>query len=203
MFRMRKWQLRLLQGLLAGLALVLALSWAQKKWMPTILAISQMEARGLANQLINDAVSETLAQMDLSSSDLVHRQDGLLFTDTLTVNRLSLQISRRVENEISSLSSTRIKVPLGVVTGIDLLANHGPCLSFLLMEMGETEVTLFTSFSEAGINQTYYRLGLSVTVRLRLVNPLQSHTVTTVRQVLLVETVLQGEVPSGMVTWQP
>ena len=66
MFRMRKWQLRLLQGLLAGLALVLALSWAQKKWMPTILAISQMEARGLANQLINDAVSETLAQMDLS-----------------------------------------------------------------------------------------------------------------------------------------
>ena len=71
------------------------------------------------------------------------------------------------------------------------------------MEMGETEVTPFTSFSEAGINQTYYRLGLSVTVRLRLVNPLQSHTVTTVRQVLLVETVLQGEVPSGMVTWQP
>lgn len=49
----------------------------------------------------------------------------------------------------------------------------------------------------AGINQTNYKIWLTVNITVSLANPIYSKNVNMTRKIMLVDTVIKGEVPSS------
>ena len=175
---------------------------AEEKWLPTILAISHLEAQAISNQIIDEAVEETMDQCQLSPEDLFTTKDHITTADTVAINALTTTISQKINQKLNSLPQPTVSVPLGILSGFDLLANHGPSVTFRLMELGQTQVDYETSFTSGGINQTYYQVYLHVRLQLCLVNPLQKQMVTTERKIMLIDAVLEGDVPQGYFPFQ-
>ena len=63
--------------------------------------------------------------------------------------------------------------------------------------MGSAEVDYETEFISAGINQTNYKIWLTVDITVSLANPLYSKRVNMTRKIMLVDTIIKGEVPSN------
>ena len=64
-----------------------------------------------------------------------------------------------------------------------------------MIHKDDTKVDYETSFSQAGINQTNYKVWLTVEITLRMVNPLKSTDVTTTRKIMLIDTIIKGNIP--------
>ncbi len=175
---------------------------AETKWMPTIIAISHMNAQSISNRIIDESVNETLDQWQLDAADLITTTNHITTADTLTINALTSAISQKINQKLHSLPQPTVSVPLGILTGLDLLSNQGPCVTFRLMELGQTQVDYETSFSSAGINQTHYQVYLTVHLQLCLVNPLQKQMVATERKIMLIDAVMEGDVPQGLFPFQ-
>lgn len=63
--------------------------------------------------------------------------------------------------------------------------------------MGGTDVDYKTEFMSEGINQTNYKIWLTVNITVSLANPIYSKNVNMTRKIMLVDTVIKGEVPSS------
>ena len=70
-------------------------------------------------------------------------------------------------------------------------------ISFKLMEHGSAYVDYDTSFESAGINQTNFKIWINVMINVRIVNPLVSKSVEVQRKIMLIDTVIKGDIPMG------
>jgi sporulation protein YunB len=104
-----------------------------------------------------------------------------------------------ISNSLSIDNPTPIAVPIGMLTGIPILAGLGPEFSVNIIPAGEAKVEYETSFTSAGINQINFQVWLVVSTNMRIVVPLQEETIPISRRVPLVNTVFAGVVPEGMI----
>lgn len=65
------------------------------------------------------------------------------------------------------------------------------------MQSGEAEVDYETEFTSAGINQTNYKIWLTVNITISLVNPLYDRKANLSRKIMLADTVIKGDLPSN------
>lgn len=172
-------------------------SIVERSIMPSLIAISQIEAKRAANNAIDTAVRTSITNMGLKTEDFFTyaKNGGSVSANTLLINELCAEVSRNINDEMQTLDERKISVAIGALTGWDTLANTGPRISFKIRQMGEADVDYETQFAQAGINQTNYKAWLTVDLKVRLVNPLKSDTIGSQRKVMLIDTVIEGEVP--------
>ncbi len=180
-------------------AIIYFLVSAERRIMAGITAISQIEARNLANNAIDSAVNEALAEMDTLSDDYyeIDEESGTLYANTMLINALCSAVSENISDETDELSKIKIAVHWGSVLGIDLFSNFGPTSTFSLRQMGESRVDYETSFISVGINQTNFKVWLYVVTEIQMVSPLRSQSVETNRKVMIIDTVIKGTVPDN------
>lgn len=172
-------------------------SFVENTVMPSLIAISQIEAKRAANNAIDTAVRTSITNMGLKTEDFFTyaQNGGSVSANTLLINELCAEVSRNINDEMETLDERKISVAVGALTGWDTIANTGPRISFRIRQMGEADVDYQTMFGQAGINQTNYKAWLTVDLKVRLVNPLKSDTISSQRKVMLIDTVIEGEVP--------
>ena len=107
------------------------------------------------------------------------------------------KISEYITEKLVNMENNRVSIPYGAATGVSILANSGPDISFEVMPVGGATVDYDTEFTSAGINQTNYKIWLTVNITVSLVNPLYNKKVNMTRKLMLVDTVIKGEVPSN------
>ena len=61
--------------------------------------------------------------------------------------------------------------------------------------MGQSHVDYETSFVSVGINQTNFKVWLDVITEIQMVNPLEKDIVKTNRKVMIIDSVIKGNVP--------
>ncbi len=176
---------------------VIILSGFNKRIMPIIIETSCLEVKSFADKTIDDVVRQSISDMNLKSSDFisVHNETKTVSADTVLVNNLCALVDSKLDETFSKQGKKKIAIPLGAASGVDILSNTGPDVSFTLVYKDDTSVNYETSFTSAGINQTNYKVWLTVDVTMRLVNPLKSTDVTATRKIMLVDTIIKGVVP--------
>lgn len=171
----------------------------QKYVMPIAVKLCLNDAKEKANRVINNSVNKALEDSGINYSDLfrVSRENDItmITTDTAAINTLCANISEYITEEMTELENDEINVPYGATTGVGILANYGPPIIFEIMPAGGTEVDYETEFNSAGINQTNYKIWLTVNITISLVNPLYDKDMSMNRKLMLVDTVINGEVP--------
>lgn len=174
---------------------------------PQLVSLAETQARNQITRIADRAVAKALSDQSISYSDMVTVQAGqngnitTLTTDTIRLNNLRGVVMDDIVSQVENLDERDLGVPLGALTGLDLLSAIGPRLPVQVLPVASAEASYRNDFTDAGINQTLHRVMLDVTVTAKLLLPggIVEAQVTT--PVCIAETVIVGQVPEAYLNW--
>lgn len=173
-----------------------------KALLPTMTAMTEIEVSHKVNKAIFEGTNSSIGEKDLSSADFYKRNidsDGMvrsISVNTFLVNELCGKIALSVSEQLMDIESQTIYIPLGVLFGVETLANIGPNLKVSVLPLGDARVEYETKFESVGINQINFQIWLNIKTSVRVVNPLQSNVLDVTKKISLVNTVFSGDVPN-------
>ncbi len=170
---------------------------------PLIERANAYECHAIVSQMINTAVSDELANSDVNYSKLVYlstNNSGEIVSvesNVMNINSLKTSIAKRIGRELDRLPHVDISIPLGTLTGIQLLHGKGFDVSMLLQPVGYAKTQIISEFTEAGINQTRHRILIEIKVNVDAIVPGFSTDVQVVTSIVAAETIIIGRVPDA------
>lgn len=171
------------------------------QFRPIVKNICLSKARIVSTDAINEAVLEEISSSKGIYNEIVRmekRENGELIgllSDMEKVNKLKSKVGISIQNKFSSLKESKIKIPLGTLTGIEMLNGLGPGVPLSLSLTGSVSTEFKSQFRDAGINQTIYQIYLYVHTRIGVMVPGCSCAEDFSTNVLISETVILGGVP--------
>lgn len=164
-----------------------------------ISEISEFESRQQALDVINNAVNSELSGNNMCGVIEITKDESGRITainsDTEQVNRLQNRLSEAVNESLSRLEGKEISVPIGTLSGINILTGRGADIPLRLHQIGAAKTELRSEMTDAGINQTKYRLFVTVTVEMTAILPAHSTDIAISSDYLIAETVIVGDIP--------
>ena len=113
----------------------------------------------------------------------------------VVINKIASDIALKVERRLQNNKDEEISVPVGALTGNKYLAGMGPGMKIKAIPTGNVITELKTEFEAQGINQTMYRIYLELKCETNILTPYKTIEQEIINQVLLVETLIVGDVP--------
>lgn len=172
--------------------------YIDKNIKPTLVAISEIKAKAIANQVINDSVNLKINK-DIDYKDLIFvRYDDngrvtLMQANTIIMNDISSEVASEVQKQLEKVSESEVDVPLRNAFDTQLLKL--PSINMRMVPEGTVYVDFATEFQESGINQTRHRIYLIVEANIKIIVPLVSEEVKISTNVPIAETIIIGDVP--------
>lgn len=171
---------------------------------PTVLALSEVQARKFATQAINDAVKAKIKD-DIKYKDLIfvnYDNEGkvtMMQANTVLMNSIASDVAIEVQENIRQIGSGTIKVPLGNALNSQFLSQYGPKINLNIVPQGSVSVDFTTEFIESGINQTIHKVYLVIITDVRIIIPLASDTIRVATNIPIAETIIVGDVPESYI----
>lgn len=169
---------------------------------PTLSSICEVQARVIASKIINQTVRDELNKDSLKDQILIPSYDregkiNMIKTDAMIMNTLSNNIAKNVQQKIVDLEHQKFSIPFFTALDSQLLAGKGPDLNFTILHQGSVLVDFITEFEESGINQTRYKIYITVKVDIRVLSPVTTSSAEVNNNVLIAEIVIVGDVPES------
>jgi sporulation protein YunB len=199
---MTLWLRRWLQRL-AILLIILALLFfsLRSKYREVIEELAQTQVKNTTSDLTNDAIAKQIAVGNIAYDRIVFFEKDLegritaLKTNMSEVNRLKTDILNIINDEILSLDTSDIGIPLGSLFLPEFLSGKGPAIPVRILSIRNSDATFVSHFSEAGINQTLHRLNMEVSIDVAVLVFGHTSSFTMSSEVVVAETVIVGDVP--------
>ena len=168
---------------------------------PVLSVVAADQINNQVNGILTDTVAQVLQEMDVGYEEIVRLQrdeSGQITSassDIVTVNAVRSAIVSRMVERIEDLDLSQVELPVGNLLGLDLLSGLGPSLRIQALWVGTVTAEVEQQFLEAGINQTFHRVMLSVQVPVEILLPGGTVETTVDAQVCLAESIIVGAVP--------
>ena len=166
---------------------------------PVFEGLCIAKAQSIATEITTVKSSEVLARYNYKDTVQIikseDRKNSMLKTDIVMVNQIISDITIEIQNALNKLQEEDIDIPLGALTGNSYFAGSGPNMKIKIIPTGDIVTDIKTEFKSAGINQTIYRIYLELECNVSILTSYKTINRAIKNQVLLVETVVVGEVP--------
>ena len=150
---------------------------------------------------INNIIQNSLysSSKNIKSEDFILRSDNngrleYLSVNSMIVNNICAETASTVSQNLNNLTTSKIRLPLGVFTGLPILSHFGPSTTIRLQPIGDATADYETSMTQAGVNQVNFQVWINVHTTVSIVNPLWSKDLEITRKLTLVNTVFNGEI---------
>ncbi len=169
---------------------------------PTLLAVSEVQARKIATQAINEAVKNKIKN-DIKYKDLIFvnfDKEGkvtMMQANTVMMNSIASDVALEVQENIRNVASKQVKIPIGNALNSNLIT--GPYINLTIVPQGTVTVDFTTEFIESGINQTIHKVYLVIITDVRVIVPLASDVIRIVTNIPVAETIIVGDVPESYI----
>ena len=185
------------------LLLLLGFYQAQKTLAPIVTELAQNRARMISTEAVNQAVTEELANLDITYEDLVKLERDSknnvvsLESNVVEINKLKADITLAAQERVCSYQSEAAKIPLGTLLGSDFTAGWGPEFTIKLQLASNATSQVTNSFHSAGINQTCHQVMMTITTQVYVILAGHRSTVEVSSDYCLAETVIVGLSPNA------
>ena len=179
------------------------LTYALFVMRPAFMSLATARARAIAIETINESVLKSFEEERTKYEDIAtfeYNEDGgisALKSDLAGISRLKSELNLDMMNALKNLDRESLCIPLGSLTGYDLLAGLGPDLTFDIKPYGTAECDIITDFTEMGINQTKLDVTISVRADLSVLAPTVSKKCSVNTSVPVISSVIVGSVPDS------
>ncbi len=155
----------------------------------------------IATNITNIQSSRILKEKNYGNIvDLVKDDKGnisVIKSDVVIINEIASDIAVAIQEELSKLQIEQVSIPAGSCLGVNFLAGVGPNIKIKVVPAGNIITEIKTEFVSTGINQTMHRIYLDLQCEVKILTPFNTINTSITNQVLLVETVIIGEIPSS------
>ena len=183
------------------LVVVLIIVLFRVRYESAIRSLAETKVKNSTSDLINDAIDAQIASGNIQYDRIVYFEKDLdgqitaLKTNMIEVNRLKTAILNLINDEILSLDSEELGIPLGSLILPEVFAGRGPDIPINIISIRNSEGAFTSHFTEAGINQTLQKIVMDVSVDVSVLVLGKSASFTVNSQVVVAETVIVGKVP--------
>ena len=173
--------------------------------MPISVKICQKYAITSINNIIQNSMYS--ASKNIKSEDFILRSDNngrleYLSVNSIIVNNICAETASMVSQNLNNLTTSKIRLPLGVFTGLPILSHFGPSTTIRLQPIGDATADYETTMTQAGVNQVNFQVWINVHTTVSIVNRLWSKDLEITRKLTLVNTVFNGEIPKTYIKVQ-
>ncbi len=168
---------------------------------PMIQTYGTQTVRRAAMLSVHHGVEQVLSEAESTYGDLIEvtrgEQGNVLSAEAnvSAINLLKAKATDAVIEQLRGYEKRTIRIPLGSLIGGSFFTGRGPFLKFHVHNSGSVITSLYSTFTDAGINQTCHRIYLKMTVMATVLLPTERQSVQVETEFLVCETVLVGEVP--------
>ncbi len=168
---------------------------------PLIKSLAESRAKNIATQTVNDAVQTVLCEKNLKYENLVevskNNDENVTFltVNSIETNRLCADIRGIVTDSLNNLGEKAVSIPIGTLTGIDVLTGRGPRINVKITLSGSATTAILNDFLTAGINQTRHQMILEVKTKIYAIMQNGSIYAEVTNSIVIAETVIVGTVP--------
>lgn len=196
--RGRRIFLRICGILAVPLLLLLGVEWMLG---PSIREMAGYQSKVYATRIIHEAVAEELSRQGTDYSQLftISKKDTgevtSIESNVAAINQLQTHLAQTILERLDTREGEGMGLPLGTLTGLDILAGRGPMMEFYIRPIGTVETSVLNQFDSAGINQTLHRVMLEITAEVSPLLPGCGGSNRVTVEVCVAETVIVGSVP--------
>lgn len=181
--------------------IVAALVKMNKSLKPVISIQAEHYAAMTANRVMENAVSEYIADKAWNYNDLVvmsYNGNGdpvSLELNSVNVNKIQSELSVHITDNLEKSSRSYHKIPLGSLTDSYLLSGKGPEVKIKICPLECVQVRIESKFDSAGINQTRHSVTAIITADISSSVPLYRFETKAEFDYLIAENIIIGKVP--------
>ena len=183
-------------------AVLLLFLMLRSRYRDVIRELAQTQVKNTTSDLTNDAIAKQIADGIIQYDRIVYFEKDLdgritaLKTNMSEVNRLKTDILNIINDEILSLDTSDIGIPLGSLFLPERLSGKGPAIPVHILSIRNSDAIFSSGFSQAGINQTLHKLTMEVSVDVAVLVLGETSSFTVTSEVVVAETVIVGDVPN-------
>ena len=176
--------------------------WFRHRYRDVIRELAQTRVKNTTSDMANDAIARQIAEGTIAYDRIIYFEKDLngritaLKTNMSEMNRLKTDILNIINDEILSLDTSDMGIPLGSIFLPELFSGKGPAIPVSILSIRNSDAAFESRFSEAGINQTLHQVTMEVSVDVTVLVLGDTDSFTMTSEVVVAETVLVGEVPS-------
>lgn len=168
--------------------------------LPIFDTLCKDKAKSIATIISNEEATNVMKKHTYDELFTLEKdKDGnitMIKSNIIAINEIISDVAVKIQNKINQRGRENIEIALGSFTGFKLLSGKGPGVPIKISSIGNVETDLRSEFSEKGINQTLHRVYLQVDCEVSILTPYNSITEKISNQVLLIENVIVGKIPS-------
>lgn len=168
--------------------------------LPVFDKLCEEKAMSIATIISNNKATEVMAEHTYDELFTIEKDNNgnitMIKSNVIPINEIISDVAVRIQEELEKREDDIIQIPLGSVTGFKLLAGTGPNINIKIVPAGSVKTDLRSEFVAQGINQTLHRIYLQVDCQVTIVTPYDEISKEISNQVLLIENVIIGNIPS-------
>lgn len=196
---------KLLAVIFLLLAILLLSLWLVKNRVePHLEEVGRLRANVMVSQIVNKALNEQFKDRDAAEELLVRETDSdgqtqMLQANTYAMNLMMTEISLELQEQYAARPVDTYSVPVGTLLGDRILSQTEPMIDIKIMPVSVSTIDFKTELESAGINQTKYKVYLTLSSQVKVLAPLVAETFEVDTEILVVEAVILGTVPNSYV----
>lgn len=153
-------------------------------------------ALGILNQSMEKAILQTEDVEDILRVEKDSNGEiAMISVDNKKVNLICTQASLTTLELSKDMVGDTVYMPLGNALNSDIFTGQGPLIAITIVSAGSTNASYHTEFEACGINQTRYKLYISLELTTYISIGTYTTSFLTQTQILVADTIVIGDVP--------
>ncbi len=176
------------------------------KWQigPNIDAVSSLKAKGIVTELINSTIREVFPSEEDEKELIIVKtgEDGkiqMVQANTPLINKMVAAFAESLQKKYSKMDACQVDISYGTLLGSKVLSQSGLGFDIKVLPLSVTKYDFETEFESQGINQTKYKVYITLESEVRILQPFSDKDIKIENKVLISEAVILGEVPDSYV----
>ena len=199
------WKKLTISLILFSVACILLINGFKSQIEPNIDAVSQLKAKGMITEIINQTIKEDFSGKDYEENLFIVKSGKddkvqMVQSNTSLINRMVAEFAVNLQKKYDSIEPRAIKLSYGSLVGSKLLseADHLK-INIKILPLSVTKCDFETEFESQGINQTKYKIYITIESNVRVLQPFSAENFKIKNKMLISEVVIVGEVPDSYV----
>ncbi len=197
----------LILGIIIFISILSILLLVDYKIKSSLIQIAKAKVQVSGAKTMNQVVNEKIvSQIEYKDIVYIHKDDkgriALIQPNTVILNQIMTSAVVEISKTIENMQNDTIEIPVGQITGSNILAGYGPKMRVKIIPSGEVYVEVLNKFEQAGINQTRHLIYFKVKNELKVAVPFLREEVEVTTIIPLAETIVVGEVPETYVDFK-
>ena len=168
---------------------------------PIFSNLCQEKAKAISTTIVNEQTKKVMENYSYDSIFEIDKDNSgnisMIKSNIFTINKITSEISLKIQKEINKLDKDRIGIAIGSFTGSKLLSGVGPNINIRISTIGNIETDLKSEFVEQGINQTLHTVYLQMNCKIIVLTPFHDIETEISNKVLIAENVIVGNIPES------